>query len=110
MVLGDGYMEVQRKFTKFLKTPLWRVVVASYFDDLITIDSSYSACSKNIMKIIKLMLSLGLIVHPSKAILFPCQEIEYLGFIINSTNMTLNLTPVKKQNILVLCDEILSSP
>ena len=55
------------------------------------------------------MPSLGLIVHPSKAILFPCQEIEYLGFIINSTNMTLTLTPVKKQNILVLSDEILSS-
>ena len=109
MVLGDGYMEVPRKFTKFLKPPLWRVLVASYFDDLITTDCSYSGCSKNIMKIIKLMPSLGLIVHPSKAILFPCQEIEYLGFIINSTNMTLTLTPVKKQNILVLSNEILSS-
>ena len=51
------------------------------------------------------MSSLGLIVHPSKFILFPYQEIEYLGFIINSTNMTLTLTPVKKQKILVLCDE-----
>ena len=56
------------------------------------------------------MSSLGLIVHPSKFTFFPRQEIEYLGFIINSTNMTLTLTLVKKQKILLLCDEVLSSP
>ena len=86
-----------------------RVLVARYFDDLITMDCSYLACSKN-MKIIKLMSSLGLIVHPSKSILFACQEIEFLGFIINSTNMTLTLTLVRKQKMLSLCDKILSRP
>ena len=70
---------------------------------------SFLTCSKNILKIIKLMSSLWLIVHPSKSILFPCQEIEYLGFIINSTNMTLTLTLVKKQKNLLLCDEVFSS-
>ena len=59
-------------------------------------DCSYSTCSKN-MKIIKLMPLLVLIVYPSKTILFLCQEIEYLGFIINSTNMTLTLTLLMKQ-------------
>ena len=42
--------------------------------------------------------------------LFPCQEIEYLGFIINSPNITLTLTLIKEQKIVLLCDEILSSP
>ena len=43
---------------KLLKPPLSllstleRVLLASYFDDLITMDCSYSARSKNIMKII----------------------------------------------------------
>ena len=60
--------------------------------------------------IVKLLSSLGLIVHPSKSILFPCQEIEYLGFIINSINITLTLTLVKKQKILLLFDKILPSP
>ena len=106
-VLPNGYTERPIKFTKLLKPPLpllrklERVLVASYFDDLITMDCSYSACSKNIMKIIKLMPSLGLIVHPS---------IEHLGFIINTTNMTLTLTLLKKQNILLLCDEMSSNP
>ena len=107
MVLPNGYTEGPRKFTKLLKPPLSllrkleRVLAASYFDDLMTMDCSYSACSNNIMKIIKQLSSLGLIVHPSKSVLFPCQEIEYLGFIINSTNMTLILTLIKKQKILL---------
>ena len=116
MVLPNGYTEGPRKFTKLLKPPLSllrkleRVLVASYCDDLMTMDCSYSACSNNIMKIIKQLSSLGLIVYPSKSVLFPCQEIEYLGFIINSTNMALTLTLIKKQKILLPCDEILSSP
>ena len=59
MVLPNGYTEGQRKFTKLLKPPLSlltkleRVLVESYFDDLIKMDCSYSACSNNIRKIIK---------------------------------------------------------
>ena len=95
---------------KLLKPPLLLLrkleglLVASYFDGLITIDCSYSACSKSIMKIIKLMSSLELILHPSKSILFLCQEIEYLGFIIISVNLTLTLTLVKNQkDFVTLC-------
>ena len=71
---------------------------------------SYSTCSNSIIKVIKLMSSLGLIVHPSKSILFPYQEIEYLDFAINSTNMTSTLTLVKKQKNLLIFDQILTSP
>ena len=112
-VLPSGYLEGPKKFTKLLKPSFSllrkfeRVLVASYFDYSITMDCSYSTCSKN-MKIIKLMSSVGLIIHQS--LLFPCQEIEYLDFIVNSTNMTLTFTLVKKKKILLLCDEILSSP
>ena len=89
-VLPNGYTEGLRKFTRLLKPPLpllrklIRVLLASYFNDLITMDWSCSACSNNIMKIFKLMSSLVLIVHQSSSIFFPCQEIEYLSFIINS--------------------------
>ena len=64
VVLPHGYMEGLGKFTKLLKPPLSllrkleRVLVTSYFDDLIIMDCSYSACSNNIMKIIKLFSSL----------------------------------------------------
>ena len=115
IVLLNGCIKGPIKFTKLWKPPLSllrkleRVLVASYFGDLITIDWGYSAFSSN-MKIIKLKPSLGLIIHPSKSIFFPCQESEYLGFIINSINMTLTITLVKKHNIILLCDKMLSSP
>ena len=71
MVLPNGNTEGPRKFIKLLEPPLSllrkleRVLVARYFDDLITMNcSSYSACFNNIMEIIKLLSSLGLIVHP----------------------------------------------
>ena len=108
IALLNGCMKGPRKFIKLLKPPLsllrklQRVLVASYFGDL-------TACSNN-MKIIRLKLSLGLIIHPSKSIFFPWQESECLGFIINSINMTLTLTLVKKHNIILLCHKILSSP
>jgi len=41
--------------------------------------------------------------------LIPTQEKSFLGFVINSINMTLALTSEKKQNIYELCKEILST-
>ena len=100
-VFPNSYMEGLKKFTKLLNPALRllkkleRVLVAIYFDNLITMDCGYSACSNNIMKIIKLMFPLGLIVSPSKSSFRPCQEIEYLDLIVNSTKITLTLTLVK---------------
>ena len=36
---------------------------------------------------------LGFVIHPKKSILIPTQEIAFLGFIFNSANMTVQLTP-----------------
>ena len=36
---------------------------------------------------------LGFVIHPEKSILIPTQEITFLGFIFNSANMTVKLTP-----------------
>ena len=102
-------MSLIRKLERLLAASYFddSITIASYFDDLITMDCSYSVCSKNIMKIIKLMSSLGLIVHSSKSVLFPCHKNLIFRFYYKINKLT--LTPVKKQKMLVLCDEILSS-
>ena len=46
-------------------------------------------------------------VHPEKSVFVPSQEIEYLGFIINSVTMTVRLTTEKKKKIFDLCQEVL---
>ena len=68
------------------------IVLAYYIDDLITINKS----SVDINRIIELLDSLGFILHPEKSIFEPSQTIEFLGFIINSAEMSLRLTPLKE--------------
>ena len=46
-------------------------------------------------------------VHPEKSDFVPSQEIEYLGFTINSVTMTVTFTAEKKRKIFDLCHEVL---
>ena len=58
--LPNGYTEGPRKFTKLMKPLLAflrkteKTLVAGYFDDLITMNSTHSSCCDNISKIILL--------------------------------------------------------
>ena len=44
-----------------------------------------------------MLRSLGVTIHPEKSVLKPTQNLIYLGFFINSKDMTLKLTEEKKQ-------------
>ena len=46
------------------------------------------------------------VVHSEKSVFVPSQEIEYLGFIINSVTMTVTLTTKKKRKIFDICQEV----
>ena len=70
--------------------------------------STHSSCCNNISKITLLLSKLGFVIHPEKSTFNPCQENEYLDFVINSIEMTVSLTPAKKQNILSICVKLLA--
>ena len=55
----------------------------------------------------EILRSLGFTVHTDKSKFIPTQCITYLGFILNSVQMTVTLTLEKKQKTLNLCQEIL---
>ena len=104
-----------RKFTKLLKPVLSTLreegtTIAAYIDDLITLARSWEKCSNNICVISSLLDELGFVVHPEKSVFTPTQVLEYLGFIINSLEMTVRLTPTKSQGIIKLCHQVLNSP
>ena len=48
---------------------------------------------------LRLMDSLGLVVHPHKAVLIPTQVIVFLGFLLNSITMTVSLTQEKTKEL-----------
>ena len=59
-------------------------------------------------KIFEILIdSLGLTFHPDKSMIIPTQEIQYLGFILNSREMMVQLTREKALKIKELCQNIL---
>ena len=48
-------------------------------------------------------------MHPDKSEFCPSHVIEYLGFVINSTDMTVRFTVEKKRNIRDFCLKVVSA-
>lgn len=110
--LPNGLCSGPRKFTKVLKPPLAElrlehISIAAYIDDLITLARSFNICFDNVWKCAQKLDKLGFVIHPKKSVFIPSQEIEYLGFLINSVTMTIKLTTDKKKKIFDLCQEVL---
>ena len=60
---------------------------------------TFEECKKSVIATVTLFTKLGFQVHPDKSNLFPSQEIQFLGFILNSKNMTVSLTDEKQIKI-----------
>ena len=66
-------------------------------------------CVNNIHDTVDLFTKFGFIVHPEKSILKPSQEMEFLGFIINSLTMTVGLSASKSTKVQKACQYPLKS-
>ena len=93
-----------RKFTELMKPPIATLRLDGHFiaiciDDLINVGLTYDACVKNVIASIKLLNSLGFIIHPDKSIFLPKQEITFLGFNINSQKMGITLIDTKNKTL-----------
>ena len=103
--LPNGLTSAPRLFTKILKPvfdPLYKEGhdTMGYLDDSILFEDTYDECKAAILRAVNLFQSLGFQVHREKSSLTPKQEIDFLGFIINSKNMTLKLSKQKCNKIL----------
>ena len=114
MVLPNGYTAGPRKFTKLLKPALAAlrkagITLAAYLDDIIILGRTIEKCRKTFFIVLELLQSLGFVIHPQKSIFVPSTVMEFLGFIIDSNNMTVTLTEAKKVAIKDLCTQVLTS-
>ena len=53
----------------------------------------------NVLATISLLQELGFVMHPTKSVFVPTRRITFLGFKIDTLNMTLTTTSNKKENI-----------
>lgn len=105
--LPNGLACAPRLFTKLLK-PVFAslrnsgLLSVAYIDDSLLLGDSFNNCLLNVEETVKLLTSLGFSINYNKSVLSPVKSIKFLGFIINSTSMTIKLTPEKIIKILSL--------
>ena len=110
--LPNGLSSAPRIFTKILKPVLSSLrekgqTNCAYIGDVLLQADSYGECESAVSNTVSLVDSIGLTTHPSKSIFIPTQEIEFVGFLINSMDMTVRLSSVKMQSITDLCKLLL---
>ena len=110
--LPNGLTSGPRLFTKITK-PLFASLRekghlnSPYFDDSILLGDDWEDCAQNIMDTVEMATDGGFVIHPEKSIFVPTQNIEFLGFWINSVTMTVKLSSEKAQKIRQLCLDLL---
>ena len=67
-----------------------------YLDDMLIMAESMEKVRRHLAMAIELLTGLGFIVNVKKSILVPTQELEFLGFCLNSQDMTITLRPTVK--------------
>ena len=111
--LPNGLSSGPRLFTKVTK-PLFAslrqkgFINTVYIDDSLLYGDTFEECCDNVIETTHLSMELGFVVHYIKSIFQPTQIIEFLGFILNSQNMTVRLTEEKALTLKRLCIELLS--
>ncbi|XP_067664507.1 uncharacterized protein [Haliotis asinina] len=106
--LPNGLACAPRRFTKLLK-PAYATLrqqgctVVPYLDDSYLQGDTEVECADNVRRTVTLLQDLGFIIHAEKSKLVPTQEIEFLGFVLNSVFMTIRLAPEKAQRVKLEC-------
>jgi hypothetical protein len=112
--LPNGLASAPRIFTKLLK-PVYSTLRSmghlnsGYIDDSYLQGDSVEECNTNITATASLMNTVGFFLHPDKSVLSPTQNLVFLGFLLNSINMTVSPTPEKITKIINCCTELLQS-
>ena len=113
MVLPQGFSASPRIFTKLLK-PIFAhfrslgMSTAIYIDDCIFLAESEGILAKNIDYAIGFLDNLGFTINVGKSNLIPSQRIEFLGYDLNSKDMSATLPERKCEWICELGYRILT--
>ena len=112
--LPFGLTSAPQVFTKILKPVVAylrkqgiRLVV--YLDDILLIASSKQECIRHLNKAIILLTSLGFVINEGKSCLVPSQQIQFLGFMLDSRTMMLSVPDSKCESIVAKCKHLLKS-
>ena len=111
--LPMGLTSSPRIFTKVLK-PVFASLrtkfghtCLGYIDDSLYMEDTQEDCLWGTLHAVPLISKLGFQIHPEKSVLLPTQCIEFLGFLLDSTSMTVRLTSPKRDKLVQMCQKFL---
>ena len=81
---------------------------SSYIDDCYLQGESYDECYDNVQDTVLLLQELGFPIHDEKSVLIPSQILTFLGFVLNSVTMTVQLTANRKEKLKNSCLKLVS--
>ncbi|CAK1586996.1 unnamed protein product [Parnassius mnemosyne] len=97
-----GLSIAPRTFSKIMKEVItnlrsrgYKSVI--YLDDILCIGKDYKECLDNVNETMRLLQCLGFVINYNKSCLGPHISCKYLGFIFDSTELSISL-PIDKQN------------
>ena len=111
--LPFGLASAPRVFTKLMK-PVVALLRRSgirliiYLDDILFMNQTPTGLQRDMSTAIHLLENLGFVINLTKSQLKPTQTLEFLGFIVDTKNMTLVLPQGKVTAIEDLCSQMLS--
>jgi len=109
-----GLASAPRLFTKILRPVLsylrkQNFESVGFLDDFLLKSDSFVSCLSNIAKTKHTLESLGWLINFEKSVLIPCKRIQYLGFIFDSQNMSIELPLEKRLNVINICEILLKA-
>jgi len=110
--LPNGYSDAPRVFTKLLKPVFAQLrrlghIVVGYIDDIYIQARTEHECKQAVDSAVSVLEQCGFVIHPEKSCFLPAKTAVYLGFELNSENMTVQLTLEKKQKYIQSCKELI---
>ena len=110
-----GLASAPRVFTKLLKLVLSilrqrgiRLIV--YLDDILLMAPSVEQVLQHAASTLNLLEGLGFTVNYLKSVLVPSQQMEFLGSLVNSLDLSLSLPRDKIRKIQSKCQDLLNTP
>jgi len=102
------FTKVLKPTIELLRTIGVRLVI--YMDDMLLMASSEHLIQEQTYVALFLLENLGFVVNNKKSVLTPCQQIEFLGMLVNSQSMELKLPGEKIRKIRTEAHYLLATP
>ena len=90
--------KLYRTMVEYLQARGHRLII--YIDDILILGQSAIECANTVQALLALLKELGAVVNYVKSNFTPMQEVEYLGFILESHKMVIRAPPKKISNMM----------